>query len=218
PDGVSLSAAAGLLIAYGTSHLALADRARLAPGDRLLVTGAAGGVGKTAVELGVAMGAHVTGVARGAEKLDRMRTLGAHAIYDSDDPTLVDTLRAQDRFNVVYETIGGTLFQTAMRCTAPEGRILTIGFAGGDVPQIPANHLMVKNISVQGLYWGGVLSYAPDKVFNSLQQVFDLVAQGKLDPTPDHEFAFDDAPAALDFLKQRRSTGKVVVNLRPQPT
>lgn len=217
PDGVSTEAAAGLLITYGTSHLALVDRAAIRPGDRLLVTGAAGGVGKTAVEIGVALGADVTGIARGADKVARVRALGANAAFDSDDPNLTETLRGMDRFNIVYDAIGGDLFRTAMRCTAPEGRILAIGFASGDVPQIPANHVMVKNLIIHGLYWGGVLKYAPHKVFESLSQVFDLVAQGALDPQPDHIMTFDQADTALTMLKDRKTTGKVVITMPLPP-
>ncbi|MGB0799059.1 MAG: NADPH:quinone oxidoreductase family protein [Planktomarina sp.] len=211
PDTVSLVDAAGMLITYGTSHLALIDRAILKSGERLLVSGASGGVGLTAVEIGVALGAEVIAVARGAEKCATAAKAGAHHTIDSDAPDLIHVIRAIGRCDVVYDAVGGDFFTAALRCVAPEARILTIGFASGDVPQIKANHVMVKNVSVMGVYWGGVLTYAPEKVFASIADVFQMVADGKLNPAPHHLVPFADAMDGLDLLRDRKSTGKVVV-------
>jgi len=213
PDTLPDVEAAGLLVAYGTSHLALTDRANLQPGETLLVTGAAGGVGLTAVEIGAALGARVVAVARGAQKLAIAAKAGAHETIDSEDPDLTAKLKALDGVNVVYDAVGGDLFKPCLRACAPEARYLAIGFASGDVPQIPANILLVKNLTVQGFYWGGVLSYAPQKVLDSLTEIFAMVDRGEVSPKVRHIFPFDQALDALDLLEQRKSTGKVVISM-----
>jgi len=142
PDAMTFPQAAGFPVAYGTSHLALDHRAHLQAGETLLVTGASGGVGLTAVELGARMGARVIAMARGADKLAVARAAGAHDLLDSDTPDLRDALRALGGCDVVYDTVGGPMFDPALRSLRPEGRYLAIGFASGTVPQIPANLLL----------------------------------------------------------------------------
>ena len=154
--------AAGFQIAYGTSHLALDHKAQLKTGETLLVLGAAGGVGLTAVELGKLMGARVIAVARGQKKLETAKKAGADHIIDALSPSLREQLKELGGADVVYDPIGGQQFDDAFRACNPDGRILVIGFASGDLPTIPANHLMVKNISVQGFNWGGYLRFNPD--------------------------------------------------------
>ncbi len=213
PDALSDEQAAGLLIAYGTSHLALTDRAQLRRGETLVVTGAAGGVGLTAVELGAALGARVVAIARGAEKLKVAQQAGAQILIDSQDEALSDKLKELGGVNVVYDAVGGDLFKPCLRSCAPEARYLAIGFASGSVPKIPANILLVKNVTVQGFYWGGVLDYAPDKVFDSLKDVFAMVESGEISPKINHVFPFEQANEALALLKARKSTGKVVLTM-----
>lgn len=213
PDTMSDVDAAGLLIAYGTSHLALIRRGRLAAGERLVVLGAAGGVGLTAVELGAAIGAEVVAVARGAEKLAVAQAAGAHHLIDSDSPDLRDQLRALGGVDVLYDAVGGAAFQAAFRAMRPEGRVLAIGFASGDVPQIPANHLLVKNIEVIGVYFGGYLKFAPDALFESLRAVIALHGQGAIKPHQGAVLPFDQAPEALALLEARKSTGKIILRL-----
>ncbi len=130
PDTMPFPVAAGFLIAYGTSHLALTHLARLAPGETLFVTGAAGGVGLTAVEIGRALGARVIAQARGAEKAAIARAAGAETVIDSAEPDLKAALRALGGIDVTYDTVGGPGFDAAMRATRPGGRMLAIGFAG----------------------------------------------------------------------------------------
>ncbi|MFV0361425.1 NADPH:quinone oxidoreductase family protein [Tropicimonas sp.] len=213
PHGMSFSEGAAFQVAYGTSHLALDHRARLQPGERLVVTGAAGGVGLAAVEIGALMGAEVVAIARGGDKLDIAARAGATHLIDAECPDIRERIRALGGADVVYETIGGDLFDTCFRATNPEGRILTIGFASGRLPQIAPNHLLVKNLSVIGLYWGGYLKFAPGVLTASLQTLFAWYAAGRLRPHISHEVPFERTAEALDLLRLRRSAGKVVVTM-----
>lgn len=211
PDGMDFETAAAFQIAYGTSHLALDHRARLKPGETLLVLGASGGVGLTAVEIGKRMGARVIASARGAEKLAVARAAGADETIDSDTPDLKDVLKAMGGLDVVYDAVGGDAFMAALRATRPEGRLLAIGFAGGTVPQIPANLLLVKNLTVMGLYWGGYLTFAPKVLNDSLSTLMGWIVEGSLRPHISHILPLDRADEALALLRDRKSTGKVVV-------
>ncbi|QBY02788.1 NADPH:quinone oxidoreductase family protein [Rhodophyticola sp. CCM32] len=211
PDAMPFDHAAGFLIAYGTSHLALAHRARLQPGERLLVLGAAGGVGLTAVEIGARMGAEVIACARGAAKLAVAKAAGAAHVIDSDSSDIRAEVRTLGGADVVYDAVGGAQFTAAMRATNPEGRILVIGFASGDLPQIPANHLLVKNISVIGHYWGGYMGFAPQTLTGSLETLFGWYRKGGLRPHIGATYKLDQAAEALALLKARKSTGKIVV-------
>jgi len=211
PDAMSFADAAAFQVAYGTSHVALAHKARLQPGETLLVLGAAGGVGLTAVEIGKLMGARVIACARGADKLEVARQAGADHLIDAASDDIRAACRALGGVDVVYDPVGGDQFKAAMRACRPEGRILTIGFASGEVPQIPANHLLVKNLSVMGLYWGGYLNFRPEVVTESLATLFGWYAEGRIRPHVSHILPLDRADEALELLRARKSTGKVVV-------
>lgn len=210
PDSVSFEDAAAMQIAYGTSHIALDHRARLQPGETLLVTGAAGGVGLTAVEIGKLMGAKVIAHARGADKLDVAEQAGADHLIDASEDLRARVLDLGGA-DVVYDAIGGDVFKAAFRATNPEGRLLPIGFAGGDVPQIPANHLLVKNLTVIGLYIGGYLKFRPEIVQNSFSTLFRWHAEGRITPHISHVLPLSDAAHGLQLLKDRKSTGKIVI-------
>lgn len=211
PDAMTFAQAAGFPVAYGTSHLALGHRARLQPGETLLVTGASGGVGLTAVELGARMGARVIALARGADKLAIAQAAGADALLDSDTPDLRAALRDLGGCDVVYDTVGGALFDPALRSLRPEGRYLAIGFASGTVPQVPANLLLVKNLSVIGLYWGGYLAFRREVLTDSLTTLLGWFAAGDLRPHVSHVLPFAALPQGLDLLRNRTATGKVVL-------
>lgn len=212
PDGMSFDHAAAFPIAYGTSHLALTEAARLREGETLLVLGAAGGVGLTAVEIGKLLGARVIAVARGAEKLAVAAAAGADHVIDAEADLRAE-VKALGGADVVYDAVGGTLFDAALRATRPGGRLLAIGFASGQVPQVPANHLLVKNLSLIGFYWGGYLRFAPEKLEASLAQLLDWYREGRLDPHVSHVLPFEHAAEGLALLKERRSTGKVVIRI-----
>lgn len=211
PDGMGFTDAAAFQIAYGTSHVALDHTARLQPGETLLVLGAAGGVGLTAVEIGKLMGARVIACARGQDKLDVARKAGADHLIDASTDDIRSACKDLGGVDVVYDPVGGDQFKAAFRACNPEARILTIGFASGEVPQIPANHLLVKNLAVMGLYWGGYLKFRPEVVTDSLRTLFDWHAAGRIKPHISHILPLDQADEALELLRSRRSTGKVVV-------
>lgn len=213
PDGMPFAEAAGFMVAYGTSHLALTHRAHLASGERLLVLGAAGGVGLTAVEIGAALGAKVIAAARGPEKLAVAKAAGAHHLIDTTAADLRAEVKALGGADVVYDAVGGDQFKAALRATRPEGRILAIGFASGEVPQVPANHLLVKNISLLGFYWGGYMGFAPGTLTRSLAELFEWYRDGRLSPHVSATYPLSEAQAALDLLASRKSTGKVVVTI-----
>lgn len=210
-DEIGFEEAAALQITYLTSHLALRRRARLQTGETLLVTGAAGGVGLTAVEIGKLTGARVIAVARGAERLAAARAAGADHLIDSDDADLKAELRALGGVDVAYETIGGDVFMQALAAMRPEGRILTIGYAGGTIPQIPANLLLVKNLTVIGLYLANYASFCPQALHDSLAEILAWRAQGRIKPHISHVLPLARSDQALALLKERKSTGKVVV-------
>lgn len=213
PETMSPTDAAAFQIAYGTSHVALDYKARLQPGETLLVLGAAGGVGLTAVEIGKLMGATVIACARGNDKLEVARAAGADHLIDAKTQDIRDVCKALGGVDVVYDPIGGDQFKAAFRACNPEARILPIGFASGEVPQIPANHLLVKNISVMGLYWGGYLKFRPEIVTNSLRTLLEWYEAGRIKPHISQVFPLEQAADALELLRSRKSTGKVVVTI-----
>ena len=213
PQKMSFDDAAAFQIAYGTSHLALGYKAQTKPGDTLLVLGASGGVGLTAVQLGKLMGARVVGMARGTEKMEVIEKQGADFVLDSDDPDLVSRLKDLGGIDIVYDAVGGDQFKSAFKACNPEARIILIGFASGNLPQLRANHLLVKNVTVHGFYWGGFLQFKPGVVTDSLKQLFDWYEAGQIKPHISHKFTLDQAEDALILLKNRKSTGKVVVKI-----
>jgi NADPH2:quinone reductase len=213
PDDMGFDEAAAFQVAYGTSHVALNYRARMQTGETLLVLGAAGGVGLTAIEVGKLMGATVIACARGADKLDIARKAGADHLIDSDTQDIRAEVLALGGADVVYDPVGGDQWKAAFRACKPDARLIPIGFAGGDVPQIPANHVMVKNLTILGVYWGAYLKFKPEVVTDSLRDLFDWYGQGKLRPHISHHFPLDQTAEALATLKARKSTGKVVVTI-----
>ncbi|MCC5988071.1 MAG: NADPH:quinone oxidoreductase family protein [Pararhodobacter sp.] len=214
PENMPFEQAAGFLVAYGTSHVALAHRARLRAGETLMVLGAAGGVGLTAVEIGARMGARVVAVARGAEKLEVAHRAGAEVLIDSAGKTeLRAAFKALGGVDVVYDAVGEPAASAALRALNPEGRFLTIGFAGGQVPQFPANILLVKNIDVIGFYWGGYAAFNPQVIDESLVRLIDWYAEGGLKPHVSHVLPLERTGEAMTLLRTRKSTGKVVVTM-----
>jgi NADPH2:quinone reductase len=212
PEAMSDAEVAGFLVAYGTSDVALRHRARLQSGETLLVTGASGGVGLTAVELGKLMGARVIAVARGADKLAVAGAAGADHLIDAGADLRAE-VKALGGADVVYDAVGGAAFDAALRATNPEGRLLPIGFASGTVPQIPANILLVKNLTVIGLYWGAYASLRPAVLTDSFARLFALWEAGRLKPHVGRVLPLEEAEAGLELLRSRASTGKVVIRV-----
>jgi NADPH2:quinone reductase len=214
PPAMDFVTAAGFAIAYGTSHGALEWRAHIKPGERLLVLGASGGVGLTAVEIGKAMGASVIACAGGPEKLAIAKAHGADHLIDYKSENLRQRIKeicGGGGVDVVYDPVGGELFDQALKCTNWGGRLLIVGFAGGSVPQIPANYLLVKNLAALGIYWGSYRRQQPQLVEASFAQLFAWYREGKLKPLISHRFDLLEAATALELLASRRATGKVVL-------
>lgn len=211
PETMGMAEAAAFQIAYGTSHVALAHRGRLAAGETLIVLGAAGGVGLTAVEIGKRMGARVIALARGADKLEVARAAGADVLIDSDTPDLRSALKAAGGADVVYDALGSAAGEAAFRALRPGGRHLVIGFAAGGPPALPLNHALVKNLEIHGLYWGGYLKLDPGLLHGSMTTLFGWFSEGGLRPHISATFPLERAAEALEMLRSRRSTGKIVV-------
>ena len=217
PEAMPFDVAAAFQVAYGTSHVALSHRADLRPGETLVVLGAAGGVGLTAIEIGHRMGARVVAVARGADKLEIARAAGADDLIDSDaTPDLRAALRDLGGADVVYDPVGGDQGAAALRALRPEGRHLVIGFASGTVPPVPANHLLVKNLSMIGFYWGGYLKFRPEVLTASLKTLIDWYTQGALHPHISHRLPLARAAEGLELLRTRQATGKVVIDCQSE--
>jgi NADPH2:quinone reductase len=214
PDSMDFITAAGFPITYGTAHGALTWQARLRSGETLLVHGAAGGVGLAAVEVGKALGARVIATAGGPEKLEVARQHGADDLIDyrsEDIRAWVKELTGGRGADVVFDPVGGDVFDASLRCTAWSGRIVIIGFAGGRVPQIPANILLVKNIAALGFYWGSYREHAPALVRQEFAELLHWYESGRLSPLVSHHYDLSEAATAMELLTSRRSTGKVVL-------
>ena len=213
PDGVSAATAAAIPINYGTTWFALHDRARIQPGEWLLVTGAAGGTGTAAIQLGRAAGAKVVAVAGGDTKVQLCRDLGAdHVIDHHETPDWVDAVRAATGggVDVAYDPVGGDTFHQVRRCMAWDGRLLVIGFVAG-IPEAPTNHALLKNYSIVGVHWGASVARRPESLGEQLGAVLALAATGEVDPPLYPPYRFEDAAQALQDLADRETYGKVVV-------
>lgn len=213
PAAMSDRDAAAFLVAYGTSHVALDYKAHLKPGERLLVLGASGGVGLTAVELGKLMGAEVIACARGDKKLQVAKAAGADHLINSETDDIRKIVRTLGGADVVYDPVGGDQFKAALRACNPEARILPLGFASGEVPQIPANILLVKNLTVIGYYWGGYSKIKPSVLTDSFAQLIAWYNDGKLTPHISHTLPLAQCNEGLDLLRTRKATGKVIIEI-----
>ena len=214
PDDMDLELAAAFPVAYGTSHLALAERAALKEGEALLVLGAGSGVGLTAVEIGKRMGATVIAVAGDQDRLAAATSQGADYAVDHRDHDLRDTVKSLTSgrgADVGYDPVGGELGEAAFRATAYGARILIVGFASGGVPVFPANIVLVKNISILGYVWGAFMRTDPDMVGDSMKKLLSWVGDGTLNPRSPQVMKLENAADALKAHVDRRVTGKIVL-------
>lgn len=214
PDSMSFAQAAGFPVVYGTSHVGLWHRVNLRKGETLLVHAAAGGVGLAAVEIGKAMGATVIGTAGGADKCAIAAEHGADHVIDyrsEDIKERVKELTGGAGADVVYDPVGGDVFDASLRCIKWEGRLLVIGFAAGRIQEIPANLLLVKNCAAVGLYWGAYRQHNPQIVTDSFNRLFEMFEAGQLSPHVSGSFDLAEAEAAIGMVTGRKSTGKVVL-------
>jgi NADPH2:quinone reductase len=212
--GMSFAEGSALPIIYPTSYAGLVHRARLARGETLLVHAAAGGVGIAALQIGAALGARVLATAGGAEKCEIARQQGAEVAIDyerEDFAERVLELTGGRGADVIYDSVGGEVFEKSLKCIAWNGRLLVIGFASGTIPSVKANRILLKNIAVVGLHWGAHASKEPQRIPEVMAALADLYAAGQIRPVIYKTHSLDELPEALAALGGRRSYGKVVV-------
>jgi NADPH2:quinone reductase len=216
PDGIDFATAAAMPVVYGTAHLGLGRRADLRPEETLVVHGASGGVGLAAVEVGRAMGARVIATASSAEKIAKAVAHGAHEGIDTSREDVRERIKALTGgrgAEVIFDTVGGPLFEASVRSLAWEGRLVVVGFASGALPQVPAGIVMVKNVTLLGLYWGKYLEHDPHVVHESLDRLIAMLERGRLHPEIE-TMPLADASVALERIRARKVVGKIVLRAR----
>jgi len=217
PAGMDFTTAAAFSMTYGTSMHALKQRGNLQAGETLLVLGASGGVGLAAVEIGKAMGATVIAAASSAEKLAVAKAAGADHLINYSEQSLKDELKTLTKgqgVDVIYDPVGGPLFEEAFRSIAWNGRMLVIGFASGEIPALPANLPLLKGAALIGVFWGAFAQRQPQDNAANFQQLFAWYGEGKLKPLVSQTFPLEKAGDAIDTLAKRKAVGKVVVTTR----
>ncbi len=214
PEPIPDTQAAALITAHATAHHALKQRAQLQPGETLLVTGAAGGTGLAAVQIGKAMGATVIAACSSAEKLATARDNGADSSinYSTQDlKSEIKNITDGKGVDVVYETVGGDIFDTCSRCVGWNGRLLVIGFASGQIPKFPVNLALLKGYSVVGVFWGSFTTRQPREFAQNMQELMQWYGEGKVKVVVDSALPLENASAALARVMDRKVRGKVVL-------
>jgi NADPH2:quinone reductase len=212
--------AAAMISNYTTTYYALHDRAQLQPGEWLLVHAGAGGIGSSAIQLGLAAGARVIATAGGADKVAVCKQLGAEVAIDyTAGGDLVEQVRditGGAGVDVVYDPVGGDIFDQSRRTVGWNGRYLVIGFTSGRIPDAPANHILLKNYSVVGVHWGAAVAREPEAMPRTYAKVLELYAAGQVDPLiyQDEALPLAAASEGLALLGERGTVGKVVVDPR----
>jgi NADPH:quinone reductase len=213
PESIPFEKAAALPITYQTSHVALHHRARLEAGETVLVHAGAGGVGSAAIQLAKAAGARVISTAGGSEKVEVCKELGAEIAIDYREENFVEVVKEATEgrgADVIFDPVGGDVFDGSRRCVAFEGRIVVIGFAGGRISDAPTSHVLVKNYSVVGMHWGLYTRVMPSLIQNTHEDLIHLYNAGEIDPLISGTISFEGLPRALKRLGGRGTYGKVV--------
>ncbi|MCE4225528.1 NADPH:quinone oxidoreductase family protein [Methylobacterium sp. C25] len=216
PDGLSDEIAAGLTITYGTTLHALRDRARIQPGETLVVLGASGGVGLAAVEIGKILGARVIACASSPGKLETAREHGADDLVDYAADNIREALRrltGERGVDVVYDAVGGDQAEPALRSLGWKGRYLVIGFAAGEIPKFPLNVIMLKGVEVQGVHWGAFVEREPGTHRANQEQLLAWAAEGRLRARIHGVLPLADYEEAFGILKRREARGKVLLRV-----
>jgi NADPH2:quinone reductase len=216
PDGMDFAAAAALPIVYHTSYFALHDRAPVQAGEWLLVHAGASGVGVSAIQLGRAFRARVIGTAGSSEKLEFAMAQGAEHALNYSDGTWVDQVKQLTGgrgADVIYDPVGGDVFDLSTKCMASGGRLIVIGFASGRIPSIAANRILLKNISIVGALWGGHALTHPEYLGEAQRALADLYSKGEIRPPQPMQYPLDQAPAALRDLANRKVLWKAVLTM-----
>ena len=215
-DGMNFDVAAGFTMTYGTSHHALKQRGALKPGETLLVLGAGGGVGLTAVELGKLMGAKVIAAASSDEKLALCREMGADEVINYSTEDLKDRIKVLTGgrgADVIYDPVGDRYAEPAFRGIAWNGRYLVIGFAAGAIPALPLNLPLIKGASIVGVFWGAFTQAEPALHRENMEELLRWYAEGKLKPHVSRHFTLDEGPAAIRWMMDRKAQGKIVLTV-----
>lgn len=213
-DSMDFVSASAFVLTYGTSLHALKDRAHLQPGETMLVLGASGGVGIAAIQLGKAMGARVIAAASSDQKLEVCRANGADDLinYAQDDlRARIKQLTAGKGVDVVYDPVGGSYSEPALRDMAWNGRFLVVGFAAGDIPKVPLNLALLKGCSIVGVFWGAFTRNEPENNRRNNEELMQLYAQGKVKPHIHATYPLERAAEALNDVMYKRVSGKVVL-------
>ncbi len=213
PDEMNLKEAACFVIAYATSYLGLNYRAKLKKGETLLISGAGGGVGNSAVQIGKIMKANVIAVTNGKEKSNLAKKSGADLVIDISKKPLKEFFPDLQKFDVIYDTVGGSFLRESISFVNTEARVLPIGFASGEIPLIPANIFMVKNIDLIGFYWAKYINYKPEILKKSIFELFYFFKKGLLKPSISKIFDLEESNEAINLVKKRKSLGKVLVKI-----
>lgn len=216
PVDIDFGVATALTVAYGTSYHALVQRAQVAPGDTLLVLGAAGGVGTAAVDIGRALGARVIAAGSTAEKRAFAGSVGAAEVIPSDVDGLREAIRdatSGEGVDIVLDPVGGESSEIAFRSLRRNGRHLVIGFAAGEIPSLPMNLPLLKEASLVGVFWGAFTAAEPQTNRANAEAMFTMVRSGELAPRITERFALEDAAEALRLVSERRVLGRVVVEI-----
>jgi NADPH:quinone reductase len=214
PDGMTATQAASLPVNYCTTLYALHERARLQPGESMLVHAGAGGIGSSAIQLGQAMGAIVLATAGGPEKKAVLEKLGVALAVDYLAEDFVEAVKEHTGgagVDVVYDPVGGDTWDRSRKVIGWDGRMLVIGFTSGRIPDHPTNHVLLKNYSVVGVHWGASVARDPASARRQWDALCELFAEGGVDPLVFREVALEEVPEALTLLANRGTWGKVVV-------
>ncbi len=217
PDAIPSDEAAALVTAHATAHHALKQRANLKEGETLVVTGAAGGTGLAAVQIGKIMGAKVIAVCSTQEKLDLAKANGADVLINYTEQDLKEALKdatGGKGADVVYECVGGDTFHACSRSMAWEGRLLVIGFAGGEIPKFPVNLSLVKGYSVVGVFWGSFTQHDPKTFQANMQELVQWYVEGKVKVVVDEALPLAEASTALSKVLNREVKGKMVLTTK----
>lgn len=216
PAAMNFSEAASMLIVYQTSYFGLKHRGRLQPNEWLLVHAGASGVGYTAIQIGRAMGARIIATAGSRDKLDFCLAQGAHHAIDHRDAAWVERVKqiTDGRgADVIYDPVGGDIFDLSTKCIAPEGRLLVVGFASGRIPTVQANRVLLKNIAVTGVLWGGYVTQKPEFLAEAQEVLFGMYNAGQIRPHVSKQYPLEDAVRALRDLADRKIAGKAVLTM-----
>ncbi len=218
PDALAMAKAAAMGLTYQTAWFGLIDRARLKPGDTVLVTGAGGGVGVAAMQIAKARGCRVLAGLGTMDKHDFVLAQGADAVIDMSGADLRDSVRRQVHAasdgrgaDVVIENVGGAVFEACLRALAWEGRLVVVGFTSGEIPSVKANYILIKHITVTGLHWSDYRERTPDAVREAQDDIFRMVAEGAIDPPLSAVLPIEEVAIGMEHITTRKARGKIVL-------